>query len=99
MSYYEAIHGGGHPSRSARRARDPLQVPIALTFDEDRPFSRIQEAVRGVMLWLAIVLGAAIGVLFAGAAVPDLKAAAPHQTGQGTAIVGPAPSATRGVTS
>lgn len=90
MSDYAVVHEDGRPSRPARRGRDPLQIPISLTFDEDRPFPRIQEAARGTMLWLAIVVGAAVGVLFAGAAVPELKAAAPHQTGGSTATVDPA---------
>ena len=95
MSDYAVVHEDGRSSRSARRARDPLQIPISLTFDEDRPFPRIREAVRGTMLWLAVVVGAAVGVLFAGAAVPELKAAAHAHAQQTRATAETAPSAVK----
>ena len=93
MNSYHALHGEAFLSRPARRARDPLQIPVALDFEEERPVARILAATRDVALWLAVVFGAAIAVLFVGAAVPELNAAAPHPTHEMPAIVEPARSA------
>ena len=89
MSYYETAREGKHPNQSARPARDPLQIPIALSFDEDRAFPGIVRATRDIALWLAVVFGAALGVLFVGASVPELRAAAPDHTHKTPAIVQP----------
>lgn len=94
MNSYHALHGEAYLNRPARRARDPLQIPVELNDGgAAHPFARVVAAARDIVLWLAIVFGAAIAVLFAGAAVPELNAAAPHPARETPAIVQPAPSA------
>jgi hypothetical protein len=91
MSSYNIVHEEVHPSRSARRGRDPLQIPIVLSFDEDRALPRVLEMTRDFALWLAIVFGAALGVFFVGANVPELRAAAHGHAGETPSIVDSAP--------
>ncbi|MBL8539516.1 MAG: hypothetical protein JNK68_04005 [Betaproteobacteria bacterium] len=61
--------------RSGHRNRDPLQIPVSLSFDEERT-PRILEVTRDLALWLGVVSGAALAIFFVGASVPELKAAA-----------------------
>lgn len=81
------------PSRSVRRTRDPLQLPVELGRDEDRALARSLTVTRQVVLSLAVLCGSAFGVWFAGAMVPELKAAAHAPVHQTRATVESAPSA------
>jgi hypothetical protein len=67
-----------HRDVSARRLRDPLQIPIGLGFDDDRAAPTVLQAAVDFAVWLAIVCGAAVGVYFVAASVPELKAATHH---------------------
>jgi hypothetical protein len=94
MNSYHALYGEAYLNRPARRTRDPLQIPVELNDSgTEHLIARIAAVTRDIVLWLAIVFGAAIAVLFAGAAVPELNAAAPHPARETPAIVRPAPSA------
>jgi hypothetical protein len=72
MSSCETVHA------SAQRgcARDPLQIPIALSFDGEPASRDIAEALRDFALWLTTVGGAFFGVHFVGTSVPEVEAAA-----------------------
>ncbi|MFO1204217.1 MAG: hypothetical protein U1E63_00380 [Burkholderiales bacterium] len=52
--------------RSGHRNRDPLQIPVSLSFDEERT-PRILEVTRDLALWLGVVSGAALAIFFVGA--------------------------------
>jgi hypothetical protein len=63
--------------------------------DEERGSPDILGAARDFALWLAIVFGAALGVLFVGASVPELRAAAHDHALATPAIVEPEPCSGR----
>lgn len=67
--HHRTAFGSGH------RTRDPLQIPINLSFNEE-PRPRILEVTRDLALWLGVVCGAALAVFLIGASVPELNAAA-----------------------
>jgi hypothetical protein len=68
-----------HRDVSARRLRDPLQVPIGLSFDDESAAPSILGAARDFALWLVIVCGAAFGLYFVASSVPELRAGNPHR--------------------
>ena len=83
------------PSRSVRLTRDPLQIPVELDRDEDRALARSLTVTRQVVLSLAVLCSSAFGVWFAGAMVPELRAAAHAHAHQTRATVETAPSAVK----
>ena len=62
--------------RLRTRARDPLQVPIALGFAAERIVPNAWEILRSLLLWLLTFAVAASGALLVGN-MPELKAAVP----------------------
>lgn len=83
------------PSRSVRRTRDSLQIPVELDRNEDRDLARSLSATRQVVLSLAVLCSSAFGVWFAGAMVPEIKAEAHVHAQQTSATVETAPSAVK----
>lgn len=91
MNSHHALHAETYLNRPARRARDPLQIPVDLNDGgPEHPLARVAAVTRDVLLWLAVVFACAMAVLFTGAAVPELNAAAPDSR-EIPATVQPAP--------
>jgi hypothetical protein len=73
-------------------ARDPLQIPVALDFGEERFLPRPAELLRSLALWLATFAVVAGGALLIGN-MPELNAAVPGQVHEISVIAEPAATA------